>query len=275
MSEDSLNADVFPGAEHNDGEESDAVTSDQGVVEAETDQTATSEDVDSTAAEVEEVDIEEDAAEPAIDVAEEGPADPVAEFRAELKNLEGDWYVIHSYAGYEKRVKHNLENRIITQNVEDEVFQVEVPTEEITEVKNGQQKKITRVRIPGYVLVRMYLTDKSWGAVRHTPGVTGFVGNAYDPVPLSFDEVFSMLAPSVEAAAEKEAAELGLPAKQEKLADFDFEIGESVTVKEGPFEGLPATISDIKRESQKVVVLVSIFERETPVELSFDQVGKL
>jgi transcriptional antiterminator NusG len=182
--------------------------------------------------------------------------------------MSGEWYVIHSYAGYENRVKTNLESRITSLNMEDFIFEVEVPMEEVTEIKNGQRKQVRRVRIPGYVLVRMDLTDESWGAVRHTPGVTGFVGHTHQPVPLSLDEVFSMLAPTLQRA------EGAKPAKPEiKLVDF--EIGETVTVMEGPFETLPATISEINADQQKLKVLVSIFGRETPVELSFSDVTKL
>jgi transcription termination/antitermination protein NusG len=199
-------------------------------------------------------------------------ADPAEEFKARLRRQEGDWYVIHSYAGYENRVKANLETRIQTLDMEDYIFEIQVPMEEVVEIKNAQRKVINRVRIPGYVLVRMDLTDASWGAVRHTPGVTGFVGNAHDPVPLRLDEVFSMLAP----VFEEEQAEKGKPVKHAAAAvDVDFEVGESVIVKEGPFETLPATISEIKIDSQTLVVLVSIFERETPVTLAFNQVSKI
>ncbi|MCX6497941.1 MAG: transcription termination/antitermination protein NusG [Arthrobacter sp.] len=198
--------------------------------------------------------------------------DPADEFKAKLRRQEGDWYVIHSYAGYENRVKANLETRIQTLDMEDYIFEIQVPMEEVVEIKNAQRKVINRVRIPGYVLVRMDLTDASWGAVRHTPGVTGFVGNAHDPVPLRLDEVFSMLAP----VFEEEQAEKGKPVKHAAAAvDVDFEVGESVIVKEGPFETLPATISEIKVDSQTLVVLVSIFERETPVTLAFNQVSKI
>jgi transcriptional antiterminator NusG len=196
--------------------------------------------------------------------------DPAVEFKSQLRRMPGDWFVIHSYAGYENRVKANLENRISSLNMEEHIFQVEVPMEEVTEIKNGQRKQIRRVRIPGYVLVRMDLTDQSWGAVRHTPGVTGFVGHTHQPVPLSLDEVFSMLAPTlqpVEGAGQR-------PAKAE-VKVVDFEVGESVTVMEGPFETLPATISEINPDAQKLKVLVSIFGRETPVELSFNQVAKI
>ncbi|MEJ1179326.1 transcription termination/antitermination protein NusG [Arthrobacter sp. R4] len=198
--------------------------------------------------------------------------DPAEEFKAKLRRQEGDWYVIHSYAGYENRVKANLETRIQTLDMEDYIFEIQVPMEEVVEIKNAQRKVINRVRIPGYVLVRMDLTDASWGAVRHTPGVTGFVGNAHNPVPLRLDEVFSMLAP----VFEEEQAEKGKPVKHAAApVDVDFEVGESVIVKEGPFETLPATISEIKVESQTLVVLVSIFERETPVTLAFNQVTKI
>ena len=198
--------------------------------------------------------------------------DPADEFKAKLRRQEGDWYVIHSYAGYENRVKANLETRIQTLDMEDYIFEIQVPMEEVVEIKNAQRKVINRVRIPGYVLVRMDLTDASWGAVRHTPGVTGFVGNAHNPVPLRLDEVFSMLAP----VFEEEQAEKGKPVKRAAAQiDVDFEVGESVIVKEGPFETLPATISEIKVESQTLVVLVSIFERETPVTLAFNQVSKI
>ena len=193
--------------------------------------------------------------------------DPVEEFKAQLRRAAGDWYVIHSYAGYENRVKANLENRISSLNMEDYIFQVEVPMEEVTEIKNGQKKQVRRVRIPGYVLVRLDLTDQSWGAVRHTPGVTGFVGHTHQPVPLSLDEVFSMLAPSLVPVEQK--------AKPTEVKLVDFEVGESVTVMEGPFETLPATISEINSDAQKLKVLVSIFGRETPVELSFNQVAKI
>jgi len=198
--------------------------------------------------------------------------DPVAAFKAKLRRLPGDWFVIHSYAGYENRVKANLESRTQSLNMEDYIHQVEVPMEEVVEIKNAQRKVVKRVRIPGYVLVRMDLTDESWGAVRHTPGVTGFVGHTHQPVPLTLDEVFSMLAPTIEAKT---------PAQQSAKAtatpvEVDFTVGESVTVTDGgPFDTLPATISEINPENQKLKVLVSLFGRETPVELSFSQVSKI
>ncbi|MFP5335649.1 MAG: transcription termination/antitermination protein NusG [Actinomycetes bacterium] len=206
-------------------------------------------------------------------VPDEPDVDPAEEFKAQLRRAPGEWYVVHSYAGYENRVKANLENRISSLNMEDYIFQCEVPMEEVTEIKNGQRKQVRRVRIPGYVLVRMDLTDESWGAVRHTPGVTGFVGHTHQPVPLSLDEVFSMLAPTLQP---KETAGKGAAAaKASPTTVVDFEVGESVTVMEGPFETLPATISEINPDAQKLKVLVSIFGRETPVELSFSQVAKL
>jgi transcriptional antiterminator NusG len=190
--------------------------------------------------------------------------DPNAEFRRTLRAAIGDWYVIHSYAGYEKKVKGNLVNRIQSLNMEDYIFQIEVPEEEIMEIKNGQRKMVKRNIYPGYVLVRMELTDESWSAVRNTPGVTGFVGNAHHPSPLSMDEVEKILAPR--------------PVKKSDKPDIkvvDFEVGESVTVMDGPFATLPASISEIMPEQAKLKVLVSIFGRETPVELSFHQVQKI
>ncbi|SDQ14791.1 transcription termination/antitermination protein NusG [Quadrisphaera sp. DSM 44207] len=206
---------------------------------------------------------------PATAGGEDDDVDPVEEFKAQLRRAPGDWYVVHSYAGYENRVKGNLENRISSLNMEDYIFQVEVPMEEVREIKNGQPKTVRRVRIPGYVLVRMDLTDESWGAVRHTPGVTGFVGHTHQPVPLSLEEVFSMLAPTL---APKETRAASRPAP---VTEVDFEVGESVTVMEGPFETMPATISEINVDRRTVQVLVSIFGRETPVELSFGQVAKI
>ena len=190
--------------------------------------------------------------------------DPNAEFRRTLRAAIGDWYVIHSYAGYEKKVKGNLANRIQSLNMEDYIFQIEVPEEEVMEIKNGQRKQVKRNIYPGYVLVRMELTDESWSAVRNTPGVTGFVGNAHHPSPLSMDEVEKILAPR--------------PVKKSDKLDIkvvDFEVGESVTVMDGPFATLPASISEIMPEQAKLKVLVSIFGRETPVELSFNQVQKI
>ena len=190
--------------------------------------------------------------------------DPNAEFRRTLRAAIGDWYVVHSYAGYEKKVRDNLHNRINSLHMEDYIFQIEVPEEEVMEIKNGQRKQVKRNIYPGYVLVRMELTDESWTAVRNTPGVTGFVGNAHHPSPLSMDEVEKILAPR--------------PVKKSDKAEIrvvDFEVGESVTVMDGPFATLPASISEIMPEQAKLKVLVSIFGRETPVELSFAQVQKI
>ena len=212
-----------------------------------------------------------DVADEVADEVAEEPVDPAADFKAELRTREGDWFVVHSYSGHEKRVKQAIEHRIESLHMEDYIFQVEVTMEQVTEIKGGQRKQITRVRMPGYVLVRMYLTDESWGAVRNTPGVTGFVGHAHQPVPLTIDEVVSMLAPpEAQAAAAGEEATAGA-----KIIEVDFQVGESITVIDGPFATLPGTISEISVESQKLHVLVSIFGRETPVELSFNQVSKI
>ncbi|MGV9661399.1 transcription termination/antitermination protein NusG [Streptomyces koyangensis] len=205
------------------------------------------------------------------------PVDPIAALRDELRLLPGEWYVIHTYAGYENRVKTNLEQRAVSLNVEDYIFQAEVPQEEVVQIKNGDRKTIRQNKLPGYVLVRMDLTNESWGVVRNTPGVTGFVGNAYDPYPLTLDEIVKMLAPEAEEKAAREAAEAeGKPAPQRKVEVqvLDFEVGDSVTVTDGPFATLQATINEINADSKKVKGLVEIFGRETPVELSFDQIQK-
>jgi transcriptional antiterminator NusG len=203
----------------------------------------------------------------------EAPAvdEPALRLKRKLAPLPGRWYVVHSYAGYENRVKINLESRIQSLNMEEFIFQVEVPIEEVTEYKNSVKKLVKRVRIPGYVLVRMELTDESWGAVRHTPGVTGFVGHTHQPVPLTLDEVVSMLAPTL---PQPEGAE-GTAGGAAERVEVDFRVGESVTVTDGPFASMPATVSEINAESQKLQVLVSIFGRETPVELSFTQVARI
>jgi len=205
------------------------------------------------------------------------PVDPVTALREELRTLPGEWYVIHTYAGYENRVKTNLEQRAVSLNVEDFIFQAEVPQEEVAQIKNGERKTIKQNKLPGYVLVRMDLTNESWGVVRNTPGVTGFVGNAYDPYPLTLDEIVKMLAPEAEEKAAREAAEAeGKPVPQRKVEVqvLDFEVGDSVTVTDGPFATLQATINEINADSKKVKGLVEIFGRETPVELSFDQIQK-
>ncbi|MEU0422592.1 transcription termination/antitermination protein NusG [Streptomyces canus] len=205
------------------------------------------------------------------------PVDPVAALREELRTLPGEWYVIHTYAGYENRVKTNLEQRAVSLNVEDFIFQAEVPQEEVAQIKNGERKTIRQNKLPGYVLVRMDLTNESWGVVRNTPGVTGFVGNAYDPYPLTLDEIVKMLAPEAEEKAAREAAEAEgkpAPARKVEVQVLDFEVGDSVTVTDGPFATLQATINEINADSKKVKGLVEIFGRETPVELSFDQIQK-
>jgi transcription termination/antitermination protein NusG len=195
-------------------------------------------------------------------------ADPVSEFKAELRLLPGDWYVVHSYAGYENRVRTNLESRTQSLNMEDYIFQIEVPTHEVTEIKGGKRQQVQEKVLPGYILVRMDLTDESWAAVRNTPGVTGFVGLSSRPSPLSLEEVAVLLAPEPEEKVAKKAEQL-------HRASVDFEVGQSVTVMDGPFATLPATVNEINPDTQKLKVLVSIFGRETPVELSFDQVSKI
>jgi transcriptional antiterminator NusG len=207
---------------------------------------------------------------------EAAEADPVEEMRAALRRAPGDWYVVHSYAGYENKVKTNLETRVQTLDVEDFIFQVEVPTEEVTEIKNGQRKQVQRKVLPGYILVRMELNDQSWGAVRNTPGVTGFVGATSRPSPLSHDDVIKFLLPRVEpkqavAGGRSDAAS----GSGKSTVEVDFEVGESVTVMDGPFATLPATINEVNVDAQKLKVLVSIFGRETPVELAFSQVSKI
>ena len=214
-----------------------------------------------------------DAADPADDAAagegedvEEAEEDPVAAFRRELERVPGDWYVVHCYAGYENRVKSNVESRIGSLNMEDYIFQIEVPTEEVVEIKAGKRQNVTRKKYPGYVYIRMDLTDESWAAVRNTPGVTGFVGLTTKPSPLSLDEVARILAPEPQVKP---------TAAKAKPKVVDFEVGESVTVMEGPFATLPATINEINIDAQKLKVLVSIFGRETPVELNFSDVAKI
>ena len=213
-------------------------------------------------------------------VAADEDEDPLVAFRARLESQIGEWFVIHSYAGFENRVKQNLETRAVSLNMEDYIYEVNVPSEEVTEIKNGVRKQVKRNKFPGYVLVRMDLTDESWGVVRHTPGVTGFVGQGHNPAPLSMDEAFDMLRPSqqkaiasVATAAAASAGEKGGSASGAKI-DIDLNIGDSVTVVDGPFATLHATISEINLDAQKVVGLVEIFGRETPVELGFNQIHK-
>ena len=220
---------------------------------------------------------ESDEAEPEPE--EDGPLEA---FRRELWAKPGDWFVVHTYSGMEKRVKQNLENRIISLNMEDYIHEIVVPTEEVAEIKNGQRKMVTRTVLPGYVLVRMDLTDESWSAVRHTPSVTGFVGHSHQPVPLSMTEVEDMLAPAVIAVAEAEAAAAagdksgyGAATAKKPVEVADFDVSDSVMVVDGPFATLHATITEINAESQRVKALVEIFGRETPVELSFSQIQKV
>jgi transcription termination/antitermination protein NusG len=217
--------------------------------------------------------------EPDEDLADEDPADedPAEAMKKALRIAPGDWYVVHSYAGYENKVKTNLEARIQSLDVEDYIYQIEVPTEEVTEIKNGKRAQVNRKVLPGYLLVRMELNDESWGAVRNTPGVTGFVGATSRPSPLTIDEVVKILVPATAPQAAK-TADAAAPAAAGGGAPapvVDFEVGESVTVMDGPFATLPATINEINAEQQKLQVLVSIFGRETPVELSFNQVSKI
>ena len=235
-----------------------------------------------------------DEADPGIDAADSDDAtdeadaedepdedDPLERFRRELWAKPGDWFVVHTYSGMENRVKQNLENRAISLNMEDYIHEIVVPTEEVAEIKNGQRKMVKRTVLPGYVLVRMDLTDESWSAVRHTPSVTGFVGNSHQPVPLTMGEVEDMLAPAVVARAQAEAVAAGTaPAGSATTAKkpvevADFAVSDSVMVVDGPFATLHATITEINAESQRVKALVEIFGRETPVELSFSQVQKV
>ena len=226
------------------------------------------------------VEAAEDAEADAAETAEED-RDPLEVFRDELWAKPGDWYVVHTYSGMENRVKSNLENRIISLNMEDYIHEIVVPIEDVVEIKNGQRRTRTKPALPGYVLVRMDLTDESWSTVRHTPSVTGFVGHSHQPVPLSMSEVENMLAPSVIAKAAAEAAAAGTPVKggattaKKAIEVADFDISDSVMVVDGPFATLHATITEINAEAQRVKALVEIFGRETPVELSFSQIQKV
>jgi transcriptional antiterminator NusG len=272
---DSESAEQIVDAADSDEDEVEASDEDEADVPAEVAALhVESDEDDEDAAEADEDEEDEDAAAEAE--AEEEPeveVDPVAEFREKLRTAPGEWYVIHTYAGYENRVKQNLEQRSVSLNVEDYIFQSEVPQEEVVQIKNGDRKTIRQNKLPGYVLVRMDLTPESWGVVRNTPGVTGFVGNAYDPYPLTLDEVVKMLAPDVERQAAKDAGR-PMPGKPVEVQVLDFEVGDSVTVTDGPFATLQATINEINPDSKKVKGLVEIFGRETPVELSFDQIQK-
>ena len=278
-------------------EAEDAIAEEADEVEAVADE-ITIEAGDDVVVDVEEVAIDEVVAEEAAAeadapaeadaVAEEAAAadaedeDPYAQFRAEFRALPGKWYVIHSYAGYEKRVKQNVENRRLTQAGGDDLFQIEVPLEDTVEIKNGQRKLVTKVKVPGYVLIRMELNEDSWALVRHTPAVTGFVGNSVHPSPLRPSEAFELLKKWLyelpEEAAAKAAVKGSVAVRGKSKAvpiTTDYKVGESIMIKDGSFAGLPGTISEIKPESGKLTVLVSLFERETPVELGFDQVGAL
>ncbi|MBB1261865.1 transcription termination/antitermination protein NusG [Streptomyces alkaliterrae] len=286
--DDAALAGVDAASERDDAEQAEAAgaaePAGQDVVADEADETAAVDDDAETAAaaEVEETAAESEETSEASEEAEEAeeeaePVDPVEALRDELRTLPGEWYVIHTYAGYENRVKTNLEQRAVSLNVEDYIFQAEVPQEEVVQIKNGDRRTVRQNKLPSYVLVRMDLTNESWGVVRNTPGVTGFVGNAYDPYPLTLDEVVKMLAPEAEEKAAREAAEAeGKPAPSRKVEVqvLDFEVGDSVTVTDGPFATLQATINEINADSKKVKGLVEIFGRETPVELSFDQIQK-
>ncbi|MFF9275057.1 transcription termination/antitermination protein NusG [Streptomyces griseosporeus] len=288
MSDQNLNDAVEPrgeGVESVDDELDIVEGADEDLDEVEAADAEAGEPAEEAAVHAEDVeDADEEAAEDAEESAEAeeaeeetAPVDPVEALREELRTLPGEWYVIHTYAGYENRVKTNLEQRAVSLNVEDYIFQAEVPQEEVVQIKNGDRKTIKQNKLPGYVLVRMDLTNESWGVVRNTPGVTGFVGNAYDPYPLTLDEIVKMLAPEAEEKAAREAAEAeGKPAPQRKVEVqvLDFEVGDSVTVTDGPFATLQATINEINPDSKKVKGLVEIFGRETPVELSFDQIQK-
>jgi len=261
---------------HDEDSTDDAAESDEAVA----DDAEVGDEVDAEAVEAEvddelDADAEGDDAEAAVAEVDED-ADPAEELREALRRAPGDWYVVHSYAGYENKVKSNLETRVQTLDVEDFIYQVEVPTEEVTEIKNGQRKQVQRKVLPGYILVRMELNDQSWGAVRNTPGVTGFVGATSRPSPLTIDDVLKFLLPKTEPAKKDAAKSGGAAATPGKAAvEVDFEVGESVTVMDGPFATLPATINEVNVDAQKLKVLVSIFGRETPVELGFSQVSKI
>ncbi len=244
--------------------------------------TAVSVDVVDESTETEETAQEPTADVPAAEAETDEDADPAVTLKAQLRREPGEWYVVHSYAGYENKVKANLQTRVQNLDVGDYIFQIEVPTEEVTEIKNGQRKQVNRKVLPGYILVRMELNDESWGAVRNTPGVTGFVGATSRPSPLSLDDVVKFLLPQTPAkkpakgsAAETAAAAAETGGLERPLIEVDFEVGESVTVTDGPFATLPASISEVNAEQQRLKVLVSIFGRETPVELNFTQVEKL
>ncbi len=270
-------------------EAQDAIAEDLEVAEDAADE-AVADSEDDVVVDVEEVAVEDVVAEEAVAeaaaetavAASEEDEDPYAQFKAEFRALPGKWYVVHSYAGYEKRVKQNVENRRLSQAGGDDVFQIEVILEDTVEIKNGQRKLVTKVKVPGYVLIRMDLNEDSWALIRHTPAVTGFVGNAQNPTPLRPSEAFEMLKKWLyelpEEAAAKAAAKGSVAVRGKSKAipiSVDYKVGESIMIRDGSFAGLPGTISEIKPESGKLTVLVSLFERETPVELGFEQVGPL
>ncbi|MFE1167695.1 transcription termination/antitermination protein NusG [Nocardiopsis sp. NPDC058789] len=269
MSESPLTSDDFPEEEpdQSSAEETGLAgeLSEEAVEPTDADSPEQTEEADESTEDAEEAD-----AEPELP-----RLDPVEEFRNELVLLPGDWYVVHTYAGYEKRVKANVESRTQSLNMEEYIFQVEVPEHEVTEVKSGKRQQVTEKVLPGYVLVRMDLTDESWSAIRNTPGVTGFVGLSNKPAPLSLTEVAKLLAPEPEEEPEQAQQSRSTGGGSESRSDVAYEVGESVTVMEGPFATLPATVSEINADTQKLKVLVSIFGRETPVELSFNQVAKI
>ncbi|WP_049569199.1 transcription termination/antitermination protein NusG [Nocardiopsis sp. SBT366] len=275
MSESPLTSDDFPEEEpdQSSAEETGLAgeLSEEAVEPADADSPELTEEADESTEDAEEAEEAEEAdAEPELP-----RLDPVEEFRNELVLLPGDWYVVHTYAGYEKRVKANVESRTQSLNMEEYIFQVEVPEHEVTEVKSGKRQQVTEKVLPGYVLVRMDLTDESWSAIRNTPGVTGFVGLSNKPAPLSLTEVAKLLAPEPEAEPEQAQQARSGGGGSDSRSDVAYEVGESVTVMEGPFATLPATVSEINADTQKLKVLVSIFGRETPVELSFNQVAKI
>ena len=216
---------------------------------------------------------EPEAAEAEPDEETDAGHDALEAFRTDLRSKPGDWYVVHTYSGMENRVLQNLENRVSSLNMEDYIYEIIVPTEEVTEIRNGQRKQVKRTVLPGYVLVRMDMTDESWSTVRHTPSVTGFVGHSNSPVPLSLDEVEKMLAPAVVAAAT--ASSEGPTRRKKKIEVADFAVGDSVMVVDGPFAGVHATITEINVNNQRLKALVEILGRETPVDLTFPQIQKV
>lgn len=210
----------------------------------------------------------------AVAVEAESDEDAYADFKKELRRKSGKWYVIHSYAGYEKKVKTNIENRVLSMNMQDSIFEVQVPLEDVVDIKNGQRKLVTRVRVPSYVLVRMDLNEDSWSTIRHTPGVTGFVGNAHNPIPLSFDEAFEMLKTTADVEGARAAGGLKSGAARSTKVTTDYELGETVGIKEGAFAGLQGTINEIHAETGKLSILINVFGRDTAVEFTFAQVEK-